>query len=99
MAEIELKRCPCCYGTAEFVEDFDDHGRFVAVACTRCGMGSGKHYPLMDDARPNAANEWNRRPDLDMTVLVDGVMDLFPGADRQALTCLAQLAEKAVRRG
>lgn len=26
--------------------------------------------------------------------LIDGVMELFPGADRQSLNCLAQLLEK-----
>ena len=41
--------------------DRDDDGKFVAVQCTGCGCGSGKHYPLVDYAAPNAAREWNRR--------------------------------------
>ena len=59
----DLKSCPFCGAEAEFVEDKDDDGRFVAVSCTNCGCGSGKHYPVGDDARPNAASEWNRRAD------------------------------------
>lgn len=58
----ELLPCPFCGAQAVFVRDHDADGDFVAVQCTECGCGSGKHYPLMDDARPNAANEWNRRP-------------------------------------
>lgn len=39
----------------------DDGGDFVAVQRTGCGCGSGKHYPPVDYAAPNAAREWNRR--------------------------------------
>lgn len=56
-----LKPCPFCGNSAEYLEMEDDEGRFIAIQCTSCGCGSGKHYPLKDDARPNAANEWNRR--------------------------------------
>ena len=56
-----LLNCPMCGSTAEYAEGMDEGGRFFAVQCSGCGCGSGKHYPLMDDARPNAANEWNRR--------------------------------------
>ena len=56
-----LKPCPFCNSPASFHDGEDEDGRFVAVQCDGCGCGSGKHYPIMDDARPNAANEWNRR--------------------------------------
>ena len=62
IAESEpLKPCPFCNSPASFHDGEDEDGRFVAVQCDGCGCGSGKHYPIMDDARPNAANEWNRR--------------------------------------
>ena len=57
----ELLPCPFCGGVAEYIRDRDDGGNFVAVQCTGCGCGSGKHYPLADYAAPNAAREWNRR--------------------------------------
>lgn len=56
-----LAPCPLCGSAAEFVRDEDGDGSFVAVQCTGCGCETGKHYPIKDDARPNAANEWNRR--------------------------------------
>lgn len=56
-----LLPCPFCGAPADYTDGADADGRFVAVQCSGCGCGSGKHYPLMDDAHPNAANEWNRR--------------------------------------
>lgn len=62
-AEIggELLPCPFCGGSADYVEQEDEDGRFIAVVCSGCGAGSSQHYPLMDDARPAAANAWNKR--------------------------------------
>jgi hypothetical protein len=60
---LTLLPCPFCGADAEFVEGKDKSGRFIAVGCPRCGAGSSQHYPLMDDARPNAANAWNTRTD------------------------------------
>lgn len=61
MDKPALLPCPCCGAAAMFITERDDDGQFTTVSCTGCGMGSGKHYPLMDDAHPAAANEWNRR--------------------------------------
>jgi len=61
MSNEQLKPCPFCGSAAHFIRDQDEDGEFIAVACTGCGCGGGKHYPIMDDARPNAAAEWNRR--------------------------------------
>lgn len=58
---VDLKPCPFCGSGAVFARDHDEDGEFVAVQCTGCGCGSGKHYPIMDSADPNAAAEWNRR--------------------------------------
>lgn len=60
---IDLLPCPFCGGEAFFHDGADNDGQFVAVGC-ECGVGTGKHYPIMDDARPNAANEWNKRAPL-----------------------------------
>ena len=60
---IDLLLCPFCGGEAFFHDGADNDGQFVAVGC-ECGVGTGKHYPIMDDARPNAANEWNKRAPL-----------------------------------
>ena len=57
-----LEPCPHCGSPAEFVRDEDEDGSFVAIQCTGCGCGSGKHYPIMDSADSHAAGEWNRRP-------------------------------------
>lgn len=64
----ELKPCPFCGADANFIEDEDSDGRFISVQCTGCGCGGGRHYPVMDDAQPNAASEWNRRILPDLTI-------------------------------
>ena len=56
----DLLPCPFCGREPYFVDGEDDDGRFVAVGCD-CGVGTGKYYPVMGDAQPSAANEWNRR--------------------------------------
>lgn len=57
----DLKPCPFCGESAEFMEGADDDGQWVAVGCTGCGAGSRQHYPVMDDARPHAQSAWNSR--------------------------------------
>lgn len=37
-----------------------------------------------------------KKYEINTAEIVSGVMDLFPGADRQALTCLAELLEKRI---
>lgn len=79
MDKPDLLPCPCCGAAAMFITARDDDGQFTAVSCTGCGMGSGKHYPLMDDAHPAAANEWNRRTPRISTA----ARDVLRGRERQ----------------